>query len=38
MKRNASPNKIYRIDMEGLMFKEYNPLMKRSQNGSLKMT
>jgi len=34
MKNNASPNKIYKIDMENLMFKEYNPLNKSNISSS----
>eukprot|EP00347_Sterkiella_histriomuscorum_P000178 403376881 len=32
LKRNASPNKIYRLDMENSMFKEYNPVSASFQS------
>ena len=30
LKNNASPNKMYRLDIDQMMFKEYNPLKKGS--------
>jgi hypothetical protein len=35
MSNNASPNKMYKIEMENMMFKEYKPMMRRKNTNEV---